>query len=237
MTTLDKKKGWSNSGNLKTGNRSLEVSVQANFQEYPETYCIEFTKSGNTASNLPIRAEAYITWSVEGNFVTRRVSISNGTTVQGVAQAVRVVIKDVTEANADTPGSPVPNEAEYTVSVQITRGSRGSNSFPPFLVPPDCWFRELGVGATLDIEVPQDAGITSVLLEYVGFDGANYIGAENLIRMTMRQNAVRINRCVIENGKLYPMAPGTQQISLNVLNLVDPTVVIVYVSIYFGIDG
>lgn len=234
---LDKPKdGWSASGTLITGNPAQSISLQANFP-HAETYVIEFSKAGNPLSNLPIHSEALITWSVEGNSVTRRVSIANGTTVQGVAQAVRVVIIDSTgEAVGNVPA---PNGTEYTVSVQVTPGSRGSNKLPPFYIPRLNYFRLLTpVAPNVVLPVPQDAGIISFLVEAIGQSPLGFTPLKpGTLILNMIQNAVVINTVDAIESQIVPIVPGTEQIEMSMQPAFDPSLTAINFTLFYGIDG
>lgn len=143
------KLGWSASGVL-TQNGSREVSLQANFPE-AKSYTAQFSISGTDLRYK--KAEAEIKWVVEGNFVTRRITIANGVSIQGAGQAVSIKIRDV---------SPVviPGVAtDYTVSVQVVPGSRGSTNNPPTLSG-DAHI-VIG-GASLNLNIPDNSGVISV---------------------------------------------------------------------------
>jgi hypothetical protein len=239
MSELDligaKKVGWSASGNLVTGNKLKQVSIQADFPR-AETYCLEFNKfSSNLNSNFPIRAEAFIKWSVEGNSVSRRVSLVNGITIQGVAQAVNVVIKDITFA-----ASPAP--ISYDVSVQVTPGTRGSNKFPPFLSPQD-GFNSLTPGIpTANIIVPQDAGAISLLIEACGVGGGGPFDFKPIppgtLFVQMLQNLTIIS--VSEwsgSSEIVPIIPGTDMIRLSSDFAAAPGLASIQTTTILGIDG
>lgn len=141
--------GWSASGIL-TQHGNKEVSLQANFPE-ATSYIAQFSISGTDLRYK--QAEAEIKWVVEGNFVTRRITIANGVSIQGAGQAVSIKIRDV---------SPVviPGVAtDYTVSVQVVPGSRGSTNNPPTLAG-DAHI-VLG-GASLNLNIPDNSGVISV---------------------------------------------------------------------------
>lgn len=239
MAILDKKVGWSTSGRLRTGDRLRRVTIQADFPR-AETYVLEFSKNNSAVpSNLPIRAEAIVSWSVEGNWVSRRISIANGTTIQGVAQGVRVAIIDVTAPNADT-GLPLPNGVDYEVSVQVTPGSRGSNKFPPFLVPAENWLRTLSLlSPTLTLPVPQDAGITSLLVEAIGVTAAGIVAINpGALIMIMEQNLVPITQLIVPGpSDHFPIMPGTDRVRLSMLTANQPALEFIQFTLFFGIDG
>lgn len=122
--------GWSANGQLLTVNYTKSINLQAQFGE-PGDYTAEFAFSPTLDSQgfARMQAEALITWAIEGNFVTRRISVTNGASITGVAQAVRIQIFDVSN-----PGATPANIA-YGVSVQVTKGARATTMQPPTLIP------------------------------------------------------------------------------------------------------
>lgn len=236
----NKKVGWSASGKLVTGNRLRQVTLQADFPRV-EAYILQFNKINNPKSNLPIRAEALITWSVEGNSVSRKISIANGVALVGAAQAVRVVINDVTQSLLDAP-LVVPNGVEYEVSVQTTPGVRGNTALPPVLVPIEGLLRFLGPVAplVLNVPVPEDAGVNSVkvLARRVGFAVAPL--PENALIITQLELATGL--VGYEYGfqdDFEPIVPGTDtiQVELNLAAFIIPPVFPILVTVIFGIEG
>jgi len=243
MTILDKKVGWSSSNKLVTGDRFKEVSLQADFPR-AETYVLQFNKTkilrviNPAGEKLPVRAEAFITWSVEGNSVTRRVSIANGITIQGVAQAVRVIVKDVTDHPFGTV-APIA-QLEYSVSAQVTPGTRGSNKFPPFLVPNDAWRRVLTIGTpSITLPVPQDAGIISFVFEATGvFAGLNKPLIPGTVVAFLQQDTVVVATIIPQSvSEVVPLPPGVDEIRFLFIPAVDPTINQVHFTVLYGIDG
>jgi len=247
----NKKIGWSASGKLKTGDRTKQVTLQADFP-IAGSYTLEFGFNANPLSNVAIKCEAQITWTVEGNFVTRRVSVGDGTTVTGVGQAVRVVLTDTSLqlASQSIPIIPLgtqPNGVEYDVSVQVAPGTRGSNANPPVWLPntgflPDGSFVQGSVGISVNgaparISVPSDVGATSVKVVYnpttLAVPKAH---TDPGLVIFFRQNgsSIALYSLVGETG-FVPLIPGTDQISISCLDLT-PDAWYQFIAI-FGVDG
>jgi hypothetical protein len=162
--------GWSQSGKLATANANQKVTMQADFEKgafgagaYTVAFDIDQVSSP-VKTRFNNRAEAEISWRVEGNAVNRRVSVSNGVQVSGCGQAVRVVISDVTPDRVVVTGAPPAGEP-YVVSVQITPGTRPTTETPPVL---EVFDKTTGLAfdvATMTqtvVAIPQDAGVVSV---------------------------------------------------------------------------
>lgn len=130
--------GWSASGLLSRGQNLLQrVNLQAVFPIAGQ-YTLEFNLFPPTAaiagatvsSAVATRAVAFITWSVEGNYVTRRMNVSNGASITGVGQGVKVEIYDTT-STADV--ATYSDNSVYRVSVQVAPGTRANIEQPPVL--------------------------------------------------------------------------------------------------------
>jgi hypothetical protein len=145
---------WSASGVLHTANVNDVVTLQADFDE-SGPYTLQFSvESPNVPTDVnPI---AYIDWKVEGNWVHREITLISGTSISGTSEAVRVQIRD------NQPGGAGD---EYTVSVQVAKGTRPNVQQPALyanqsgdLIPAAA----LGVAGILDIPVPQGIGVISI---------------------------------------------------------------------------
>lgn len=166
------KTGWGQSGEILPGSNQ-KVSMQCNLDAGPGAgnYTVQFNiiNPGEV-----VNAEALISWRVEGQEVTRRISIADGTSVTGVGQAIRVTMYDATPP-VFVSGTPKP----YVVSVQVAPGVRASTTQPPYLIPfkappyvpfdvvtnpaPGGGFTfAVAAGGTVDIDIPNNAGVNQV---------------------------------------------------------------------------
>lgn len=155
-----KKDGWSASGELQLGNVNKEVSLQANFDE-PGTYTLQFSvdyPSPPAAAffDWDMTAEADIFWSVEGNTVRRRVSVTPGASISGTGQGVKVKLVD---ASLDNLGG-ISVRSNYPVTIQIAPGIRGGDE-PPFLQRAGEYSDGLVAVNQIVADVPKDAGVKS----------------------------------------------------------------------------
>jgi hypothetical protein len=213
--------GWSTSGKIVASNvNNTEVKLQADFaergpdgQNIPgsgagKNYTVQFNirrLSGGNDDSPPIQAEAVIQWTVEGNFVTRRVSVSNGTSVTGTGQACKVVVTDKSQTNNGV--TPIT----YEVDIQITPGTRGSYSQPPCWVPtnPPGDFN-IANGGALVIQLPDDLGAISAATTV--FSGAAIADGTTQVLMMAGNNILKTYDA--KTPGFVPMAPGTNKIVL-----------------------
>ena len=117
-STFLTKTGWGQSGNLTTGGKTQRVTMQADFNKGVGAF--DFTAQFNItplSGDAVANAEALVSWRVEGQAVSRRLTIGAGSTITGVGQAVRIEMYDATPPQftkmqrvpgtaALTPGSP-----------------------------------------------------------------------------------------------------------------------------------
>jgi hypothetical protein len=152
------KDGWSQSGTLISGNANQPVTMQANFPE-SNTYTVMF--GVDPPPSGVFRAVAIVSWTVEGNTITRQIDIGSGVAISAPAQAVRVIVNDLT-----TPALGGTAGEKYGVSISVTRGIRAVASNPPTLsgVSPigDITIFPLATGVSGLWPVPQGAGVEAV---------------------------------------------------------------------------
>lgn len=163
--------GWSANGTLITGNDSKQARLQALFAKI-QVFTVQFNlvrlaPAPVAPVDLPIRCEALITWSVEGNQVTRRVSVGDGVSITGIGQNVTVVVSDTTDRtlHADALG------ATYNVSINVAPGSRASVQQPATLQPDPKLPGNLYVilaGQSKTIPIQEDAGVISTFVTVFG---------------------------------------------------------------------
>jgi hypothetical protein len=143
-------------GGLPTGNPI--PSIQMNDLE-PGVYTIQFTVIP-PGDGQGFAAYAIVTWKVEGQQVTRMVSVFSGAVISGVAESVDVKIVDVSQIG--TNGFPTTPQ-KYQVGVSLSKGSRATTMQPATLVT-QLDEIQLDAGATTSYLIPSDAGVISALV-------------------------------------------------------------------------
>jgi len=239
--------GWAAYGTLEApsptnSSPNKEVRMQVNFPESAD-YTIEFAVSvpGNFSQNqVRLNVEAFITWAVEGGFISRRVTVANGTTITGVAQGATVVVRDASGSlvGIDPPGSVFT----YGVSMQIAKGSRATSGTPPTYSP--IGVVEQSAAATagtpiVNFNIPSDAGVNSVMVLAYRTNGANYFPiADGDIRIEQQcQNQVVASYLYgDQRGKFVPLQPGTTRLAV-VANATFAAPNEYHVTVIFGVDG
>jgi hypothetical protein len=146
--------GWSQTGKLSVGSDARTLSMQQNFTAQHGgpgggTYTIQFGVS--PPPSFIFNAQARISWSTGSTSLTRLISIGNGATITGVAQAASVFVHDV---------SPTPSAETYRVDVLITPGTRAGRNVPPILEAGTFNLNDASPDQTL--AVPQNAGVIMV---------------------------------------------------------------------------
>jgi hypothetical protein len=221
-----------------SGDRNAKVSLAANFK-HTGNFTAQFflvPKPGAAPQPpppdppnffAPIQAEASIVWSIEGNSIKRLISVSNGSSITGVAQGVRIVVSDVTT----TPSSPpILLGQSYFVGITVAPGVRGSDSIPPVLVRQSIVFVVLAA-SNIDIPLPLEAGAKSVLVTVADLAGTAIPdqGAR------VAQSDSSSSALAMYDPRAFgfcPLVPGT--VKINVANLTASTQVY---TVIFGIDG
>jgi hypothetical protein len=242
---------WAASGKITTEDPTSVFAFQANFPE-AGNFTVQFgvfQPKRKTNSISPVITEAIVNWSTAGNSVTRRITISQGTCITGMGNAVNIRIIDNTPTDTNFPKENLP----YDVSVQISKGVRaipagvpspiliGFNPNPASrLLLPRTGVR-VNVGGTLvtsavpvTYPVPQDAGIVSVLVN-VTPDVLPFTIPPAGATVTFVNDAAGISLAIYDPLKpmWIPLFPGTTGLQLTT-NIAPQNI---NFSIYFGIDG
>lgn len=166
--------GWAQSGPLTSGDLNKVIKLQCQFP-VAGVYTVQFNLLGATLDKY-LNPVAEIVWSAAGNFVKRKVSVTNGVSITGVAEAVDVRVRDesvsVNVADPATPPSPSNLIQTYEGSIQVARGGRPSTQQPAIFY--DTYVNSNGQrligskvianGAASDIPIPRDIGIISVYI-------------------------------------------------------------------------
>lgn len=145
------------------------LQLQDDFDGEAENFTAQFFISelaavgGGAVGNITPRAE--ILWSIGGNTQRRLVSVYNGTAVTGVAEHFNIRVID------DTILTDISNQTQYNMSVTVARGVRGSTALPPiyqtYISNPILTAFGMFIlipGATFVLPIPENAGITSVMV-------------------------------------------------------------------------
>lgn len=223
------KQGWQVQGNLYVGNPNTTVKLSANF---PETgyYTAQFN-----VTNLPLNGVVTATaiWSVEGNSVQRVISVSSGTTISGPGQGVNIVINDNTTVFGSGAGE-VPQGTPYSVSVQVSPGSRPSGSNPPILIGQPNGAIILPIGpSSVSFPVPQNSGVTSIEIVAMGEQPVAGYAQPNIIVEQLNAGGVIYATYNPVGAGFVPIAPGVASVKIHNLD----TSNYAYAQIFWGIDG
>lgn len=237
-------RGWSNSGILVCGDRDGMVSLQADFGNHQGIYTVQFNLKNDKVidfeghdARIPATAEAEIRWSVEGNEVVRKVTVTNGTSISAPAQAVRVVVRDVTQQFVGIwqDEFAIP----YEVSIQVTRGSRATSAMPPMLIPQysnPTGYLTIPGGGTSYQRIPVDAGVNALLVSYVlegtGGPAPGLCKVELIFNGSPGFNTAGVVYDPAVNVGWMPVLPGNDLIIISNTGE-DP----INVTMVYGIDG
>lgn len=228
------KDSWSTSNKLITTDKMKAVSLQADFpvgDVYTVQLAIDPPKSG------VYRAIALVTWTVEGNQISRQIDAGNGASISAPSKAVRVAVNDITtNPVGGTAGEP------YGVTIAITRGTRAFGGRPPTLKASDAsgnfGIHDLAPGGNVRYPIPLGAGVTSV--EVAAFPTA---GGMIVAGPTPDVSILHANTSVALKGYKYAdPGAGTDFVSVSPLatEIVITNFELVHnvnVSVTWGIDG
>jgi len=258
LRALSEKDGWSAAGTLRASGKG-QVKLQADFSSVGSgQFTVQFNvnipivpPTAPSYNENPIFVEALLTWIVEGNSVTRRISVSNGTSITGSGQAVTVVIYDNTKVLYPT----TPNTQDYQVSCQVVPGVRPNTEVAPVLYPLDdilyngnpaepgfLQTTPVSTGHYLYVPIPQDAGITSCLVTAIkrwpiGTGGTPVSIAEDTAIVIVSLGGTHIlSEYDCKTPFWYPLLASAQGLYLQNSTPASPPIQY-YFTAAFGIDG
>lgn len=243
-----KRPGWSTSGTLQTGVTTNSVHLQANFEDSPGEYTVQFNV--DAASNIFFNALATLQWSVEGNTVTRVVTVGNGTSISGVGQGVRVSVVDAT--SIDMCNIAGQGAAKYGVSISVIQGIRATTQQPVLYTLTEQ--RASGIygavvtngeprfivanGFPVTIQIPQSIGAISFFAHATETQGTFGVPSNGDGLLTAAVNTEGLQRAIVEvdasdTDIWWPLPPAASQI---ILITGKPGLIIAW-NITLGIDG
>lgn len=226
--------GWSASVPMKVGQEEAQSGLNPTFP-IADYYTVRFGVSA--PPNGIFACTASIQWVVEGNIIKRQVSVANGIAISGTGQSVDVKLQDVT---GEVVGG---NEGDdYSVSIQVSRGTRPVESAPPILqaeLADSSGFVSAPVvgsvgailmppGSLIAYNVPQDAGAVS-------FEVAVAPAIANSFLVTQTNSVAYVFKATdpgVQTG-FVALEPGTTTVTIA---NDDPTESS-YVTLTWGIEG
>jgi hypothetical protein len=238
--STDKKDGWSVSRILKSGDKNAVVSLQADFKQKPGIYTAQFSivpidpfvpPPPIVGYYAPIQAEAEIDWAVEGNTIVRKVSVTNGLSISGPGQAVRIIVRDVTIGDG-TPSKTLGQK--YFASVNVTPGLRATDNIPPTLVP-EVSSTIIAPGTSIQVAVPQNSGVKSVLVAVASVSAVPL--PEQCVQVYQLGPSPVIQPLAVYDPRAYsfaPLVPGCNLLNIQNSGTSPDSI---YVSVIWGIDG
>lgn len=223
-----KKKGWQQAGPLATNDTTKFVTLQANFEDEPGNYTVQFgivkgpNPAGTTGGAFACKADIY--WSVEGQTVKRTVSVGNGVSVSGIGQGVKIRIYDASNAVFG------PGNYEYIVSAQVVKGTRPNVGKPPTIWTP---VTTIAAGGGIAYQIPADAGVISANIEIgVVAPGVYPVSADVFIQGPTGVYLSQFDPNVV-GPAFVPIPPGASQVFIQNNSAADSY----RVQVNFGIDG
>ncbi len=253
------KKAWSAGGVLRTpdvsgGGAALPfndtVALQANFEDAPGTYTVQFAISypgGVDTSDVFLRTYAVITWSVEGNDVTRQVDVVSGLSVSGLGQGVSIKVYD---DSTSTDGGVNPPSVSYAVAILVVKGDRATGPNPPGYQTQE-HADYLAAGEYDDIAIPEDIGVNCVMVTC--FCNDSQLSSTHGASAVLLDNEVQVVHMTTETaGATVPIfgtlrsydprdvqwmsiAPGAK--GIRVVNRTNTPANVLWYFVQFGVDG
>jgi hypothetical protein len=185
-------------------------------------------------NQIPPVVYADVTWFVQGA-AHRTVSVQNGTSIQGVAEAVEVTVRDFKRQPT------AASFEEYSATILVAKGNRGQFKQPPYFVPAfldgtvyDLGFVIVPPAGSFGFAVPRDAGIISMFTTASWNDNSDNTPIGNTDLIVQQFGTSAFKQYSANNSDWVPVIPGLE--SVNFINNGTPVAGAVF-SIAFGIDG
>lgn len=214
---------------LITGNSNPVASLQANDLD-PGQYTVQFEITQPPDATAPFGiifyVQALIKWKVYGQQLQRVITVVNGASITGVAEAVDVQLVDVTK---DFTFVGLNNP--YKVGATLSRGTRANVQQPAVLQEQKGVLLAHGVSVIFDM--PSDAGVISRYITVVGVSGAinpTDVVAQDILPAPSSDASQ--NYPLIQTGWV-PMSSGAQ--GVQIVN--NSSTESVLVNVFWGIDG
>lgn len=214
--------GWSASGPLITRDTDINVHLQVDFPD-SGPYTLQFSLELPSTVAGPVVTIAEIDWKVEGNWVHRTVNVRSGTSVSGTAEAVKVIIHDDSKVFA--------NE-EYTVSVQVAKGTRPAIQ-QPATYQPEQGDTGIVAGANHTFNVPQNSGVIGVWLTALADVAVPIAPVAGTVVAKIGSTFFTSMYADLTKSDWIPIPPGTTQIQVFNAGAVN----VVVAAPLYGIDG
>lgn len=266
--TMGERGGWSASGKLLNSGTAIgnNVPLQVDFGQQlnkraelarefhlnptlsdlpAKNYTVQFAVGNLSVTGGEINPIAEISWAVAGNTVKRLVSVTNGMSVTGVGEAIKVVVYDATDQTA-----PAPTACTYDVEITVAPGSRPSEQQPatyttylasdPFFGAqvPLLGMTFISPNSSIIVPVPQGIGIISTFATAVvsSSNGVTIPQGTALVEQNGFGGVTRIYDTQTTNGWV-PILPQIQIIVLINGFPVAPGSPTIAFSLMWGIDG
>jgi hypothetical protein len=215
--------GWSNTGNLTTGNLNKQVNLAADFSEFDPTGTIYTVQVGlmPPTGKVP-QAEATVEWSVAGGTIYRKIAVVNGAMISAPAQGVKVSVRDVSVAEA--------GGIDYSVTIQVSRRVRPNWGFPPILRGTP-GIALVGAGGNTVVMIPENSGVNSVQVTASAIPAALLTDADLLVEQLHGATQLKAYNPRVYSG-FVPMAPEADRVKVT-----NQTAGNLFFNVTFGVDG
>lgn len=227
--------GWSKTATLVSMDESVRETAQASFRTVngAGAVTVQFEVI-DTSPPVPFRfiaPTAKLTWSVEGNSVTRITSIRNGMAITGVGEHFAVELWDAAWP-LDPAVPPLPaQQTEYTVNITAGPGTRGPAQFAPTVIPFIDTINALGTplsgyGYSTATNAGFGSGVATIdLTDYPGVtglfftvtDGHTPVPAGTIyVRGIGNGGLTTFGSTEVNQGRWIPIPPSTTSITFTV---------------------
>lgn len=215
--------GWSQTVTMVAGRSDTSNAFQFS-KSCADTWTLQFSLDDIVVSNV-VDCVAIVNFILEGNTLSRTISLGQGTSISGRGQGGTVTLRD----NSDS--APL---GSYRVTISGSSGCRADTGNPPVYDNSDSVGSLAASASSALIPVPPNAGVTSVRVMVTSSSNAPLVSNVNVIGLGFDETTpVIIWSPQVDKG-FIPVPAGVQFIEIN--NTGAASVAIFY-SLLWGIDG
>ncbi len=220
-----RKRDWAQSGDLRTGQQGMGISLQTAFGELGVHTVQFFMKTPKAVANLRIRARAEIEWSVNGNTVLRQIHVADGSAITGAAESVVVRVFDDSQWFGAPGAAPTQS---YVGTIMVSPGTRAS-IFPPIFEGNRV---VIANGGNSDEVIPDNIGVQSFQIETDAMQSEALGPLGTLLADQRDTAAVRLAITDPRRFQWNTMMPGAR-----ILRLANNTGGQIVCKVVYGIEG
>jgi hypothetical protein len=222
---------------------SQKVLLQTNLSKIPAYHTLQFGvdlvgkwySQPGPPNRWPLQVRADIVWACSGNRTFRTISVVNGTTISGMAEAVNVQVYPFANPQFPGPYVWVPNATDFTASILVGPGVRPTEPNPPTL---QSGMIAVVAGGSVDVPIPDGIGVIAAFAHVWAIGNVFNANDSEIAMYNTAMPLFQIDRAwnPVSMPLWVPIYPGDDFLRLYNHDI-DAKGQVLYYSISFEIEG